>query len=243
MTAPGYREVPPHPALRPFVECCWCALGPAGAGAHDVLPDGCVDFLIDRAAGAGWLIGAMTKKHAFVPARDVAIAAVRFRPGGARAFVGHDLDAFTDGRAELALLGGHLRELALRALDARSAEATVDALQRALLSLLPDRPADAVAHALAGLVADPASFRVDEAAAAVGITRQHLAREVRRRTGLSPKELAAILRFRRACAALRSPAPLAAVAADNGYADQAHLARSVRRFAGATPGAVRRGGA
>jgi len=243
VTAPGYCEVPPHPALRPFVECCWLAAGPAAAGAHEVLPDGCVDFLIDRAAGAGFLIGAMTKKHAFVPLRDVAIAAVRFRPGGARAFVGQDLDAFTDDRAELGLLGGRLRELAARALDARSVAGTVEELQRALLSLLPDRPRDAVAHAIERLVADPASFRVDAAAAAVGITRQHLAREVRRRTGLSPKELATILRFRRALPALRSPAPLARVAAECGYADQAHLARSVRRFAGVTPGAVRRGGA
>ena len=48
----AYRELQPHPALRAWVECYWMRREGAGeARAQRVLPDGCADFLFDRAAG------------------------------------------------------------------------------------------------------------------------------------------------------------------------------------------------
>jgi hypothetical protein len=80
----AYRELAPHAALRDRVECYWIAAG--DRDARDVLPDGCVDFLFDAAAGAAGarLVGAMTRPLA-VPAGSSDLVAVRFRPGGAAA--------------------------------------------------------------------------------------------------------------------------------------------------------------
>ncbi|WP_174531163.1 helix-turn-helix domain-containing protein, partial [Micromonospora maritima] len=53
--------------------------------------------------------------------------------------------------------------------------------------------------------------------------------------GYGPKTLARILRMRRALDLAHAGAPLAEVAARTGYADQAHLTRDVREFAGMPP--------
>jgi AraC-like DNA-binding protein len=51
--------------------------------------------------------------------------------------------------------------------------------------------------------------------------------------GYGPKTLARILRFRRLQAL--APAPLAELALDAGYADQAHMTAEVTRLAGVPP--------
>ena len=50
--------------------------------------------------------------------------------------------------------------------------------------------------------------------------------------GYGPKTLARILRMNRALALARGGTPFATVAAQAGYADQAHLARDVKDMAG-----------
>jgi len=60
--------------------------------------------------------------------------------------------------------------------------------------------------------------------------------------GLPPKSAARVLRFAALVRRLRAGGPAlswAALAADAGYADQAHLTRDVRRCAGLTPTALR----
>ena len=58
--------------------------------------------------------------------------------------------------------------------------------------------------------------------------------------GYGPKTLERVLRFQRLLALARSDrqAGLAALAADAGYADQAHLSREVRALCGITPSAA-----
>ncbi len=79
--------------------------------------------------------------------------------------------------------------------------------------------------------------RVDEIADDVGWSRQHLRRRFRAHVGLNPKETARILRFDASVRRLkaRPDASFAAVAADCGFSDQAHLTNEWTRLAGCTP--------
>ena len=88
---------------------------------------------------------------------------------------------------------------------------------------------------------DPEPIGLNEAAAALGVHRAHLARVFRQGTGTTLGEYQRLRRLRRTLQALRSGTSrgLAELAADAGYSDQSHLTRSVRAAAGLPPGALR----
>jgi transcriptional regulator GlxA family with amidase domain len=79
-------------------------------------------------------------------------------------------------------------------------------------------------------------------AAAMRVSPRALRRRFASAAGVAPKRW---LRLSRLDGVLRDPAladprqSLARLAAEHGYADQAHLAREVARFTGATPSALR----
>jgi len=77
---------------------------------------------------------------------------------------------------------------------------------------------------------------VEQLARQVDWSRKHLAQRFGAEIGLSPKAVARIARFNRAQAIARQGGDgWAEIAAACGYADQAHLIRDFREFAGATP--------
>jgi AraC family transcriptional regulator len=85
------------------------------------------------------------------------------------------------------------------------------------------------------------SVRLGELAAAVGVSPTHLARAFRVHYGLSVGEYGRRLRLEAAAAELAcSDRPLAAIAAEAGFADQSHFTRLFTRYAGTTPARYRR---
>ncbi|WP_327072886.1 helix-turn-helix domain-containing protein [Kitasatospora purpeofusca] len=106
----------------------------------------------------------------------------------------------------------------------------------------PDRAVERAVVALGR----PEGVRLPDLAAELGLSERQLRRRVTDAVGYGPKTLQAVLRFRRAVARARSGGGgsgegagavpgLAAVAAQAGYADQAHLTREVRRWSGVSP--------
>jgi AraC-like DNA-binding protein len=92
------------------------------------------------------------------------------------------------------------------------------------------------------LLSDPSSaLRIADIARAVGWTERHLRNRVTAGVGLSPKVAARVVRFDHARRLLQRQVRcgrgfrLADLAATCGYADQAHLAREFRDFAGCSP--------
>lgn len=84
--------------------------------------------------------------------------------------------------------------------------------------------------------------RVADLARALGTTTRTLSRVVRQQTGLTPKWLIECRRLQVAATTLHAePATdLATLAADLGYADQAHFTRRYRQVVGETPDRTRR---
>ncbi len=80
------------------------------------------------------------------------------------------------------------------------------------------------------------SVRVDVLSQEVGWSRRHLSAQFGAEFGLGPKQVGRVLRFQRSRSLLLArEMSLAEVAADCGYADQAHLTREWRDSAGYTP--------
>lgn len=94
----------------------------------------------------------------------------------------------------------------------------------------------AVEWALRRLRAAGGDIRIQALADRLGWSRRHLVRRFHEQVGLSPKTVARVLRFERATALLADGSrPLARIAADAGYADQAHLTREIRALVRCAP--------
>jgi AraC-like DNA-binding protein len=236
----GYREHLPHPALRPYVDRFWVrapAHSPEAPTLTHVLPDGCVDVIVNLETGAARVVGTMTRAVTFANA-GARLAAVRFRPGAAWSFLRLPLHELTD-RALPA------RDCKLEwlepPLDDPEPLSAVAALERVLLARLPSLPERnrLVTRAVRRLF-EPSRPSIAELVRDTGRSRQYLDRVFRERVGIGPKVLARVARLQQAVYTLQSVTHvnLASLAVELGYFDQAHMARDFRLLAGVSAGQV-----
>ncbi|GIH06558.1 AraC family transcriptional regulator [Rhizocola hellebori] len=188
-----------------------------------VLPDGCMDLIWTD----GTLIVAGPDTHAHSSGEPATYAGLRFAPGMGPAVLGVPAAALRDQRVPLAQLwpAARVRRLADRV---TGADNHLAALEDVAAQVMP--PSD---PALALIVKSlDAGAGVAQTAALLDMGERRLHRRCLDAFGYGPKTLARILRMNRALALARAGTPFATVAAQAGYADQAHLARDVKDMAG-----------
>jgi AraC-like DNA-binding protein len=235
-----YREIAPPPRLADRVECFWTSQEPAGQ-LHRVLPDGCADILFTRTSGGRLTleaVGPMTcyRDHQAAPGQFH--FGVRFRPGMWHDVLGVQADRIVDAVLPLEdLWGSRARRLADPLAEAASAEQCVCLVE----SILPMPSNGPVERTLAFLERARGCAALDDLARHAGMSTRQFRRLCLEKTGLSPKLLARVLRFRHAVSRIEPAAGDATVALDCGYYDQAHLIRDFREFAGQPPGRLKRG--
>jgi AraC-like DNA-binding protein len=120
--------------------------------------------------------------------------------------------------------------------------ATVAAVcRRATASPRTPRDAARVADVARRLIDDAplADVTADDLAAATGRTRYAVYRAFRSAYGLAPSDYQRQLRLRAARQLIAQGRPLSDIAAQTGFADQAHLTRWFGRYYGITPGGYR----
>ncbi|MEU9734393.1 helix-turn-helix domain-containing protein [Streptomyces sp. NPDC048002] len=204
------------------------------AGDGRVLPDGCMDLLWHD--GRLIVAGPDTRAHS-TEGEEGRWYGVRFRPGGAPAFLGVPAHELRDRRVDLGELWPAAEVRRLRDRVAGPADLAT-ALESAVLERAPE-PDPALGHLVAALAAGrPVAATADE----LGLGARRLHRHSLAAFGYGPKTLARILRFRRALELARAGVPFAETAARTGFADQAHLAREVKDLAGVPLGALLGGG-
>lgn len=234
----GYRELSPPPGLEALVACVWVS--------HDravrVLPDACVDVI--HSDGRLVVAGPATAVDHAPATPGQPRVGVRFRVGAAGAALGLPAGELRDQGVGLDELWGRS---AVRAIEDRVARAATraDALLALIGGLAPQMPApeDAdheVRRAVLALNrADGPPPDLARLARLVGLSERQLRRRFEAAVGYGPATLARVLRFQRflrlAGATPRPQPSLARLAADAGYADQAHLAREARRLTGLPP--------
>jgi AraC-like DNA-binding protein len=95
-------------------------------------------------------------------------------------------------------------------------------------------PALRAARAAMRLCAQPAAA-IDDLADGVHVSRRQLERDFGHWIGTSPRHLAQVSRVQAVSRKAHAGASLADIAADTGFADQAHMTRVVRQLTGLTP--------
>ncbi|HEV7806601.1 MAG TPA: helix-turn-helix transcriptional regulator [Solirubrobacteraceae bacterium] len=232
-----YREHPPPPALAPWVQCAWQRSGDGGSPIR-VVPDGCIDVVWIEGSGTQ-VVGPNTIAFLVPLAAGARVAGVRLHPGAAPALLDVDAAALRDGRLAIDDAWGDDGRRLAEALDEHDDRCDV------LLSALARRaataaPPDALVRAAIARLLVP-RLAVARLARELGVSERQLRRRFDATVGYGPRRLARVLRLGRALAAAHAGEELGRVAADAGYADQAHFAHDCRSLAGASPSALLHG--
>ncbi|MGW5748644.1 helix-turn-helix domain-containing protein [Amycolatopsis sp. NPDC003861] len=219
-----YVERLPVPALAGVVRTVWVQRTGDEPYVQRHLPTGGVELHFP-VGGRPRLLGPLTSARLeVIPARTTLVG-VRYLPGAAPPLP-VPLDELVDQHLDLADLwseADRLTEAAsgpIEVLQARLPRKAVDPLvAEAVRRLMPWRPVD-----------------IDGLAGHLALSPSQLRRRCLQAVGVAPKTLQRTLRFQGflalAQAGAGSPAGLAA---DTGYADQAHLSRECLRLTGLTP--------
>lgn len=250
---PSYSEQPPAASLTRWVECVWRLQSDSAVSGHRVPPDGCLDIVYDREHGLR-AIGTMTQEQRFDFPEGVSMAGIRFQPGMAGTFLGISPAALTDGSAPLEdLWDRRAHELKVKVEDARSIQ---DAMRILLSSLpMPEPAPNPVQKAIEAIAAANGNADLDSVARQANLSPRQFRRRCLEESGLGPKHLCRVLRFRHACQIARAAGHLnmrqlnmgqqnmdrlnwSAIALEAEYFDQAHFIRDFRSFTGLTPMAV-----
>src|SRR4051794_22123658 len=234
-----YCEIAPAPRLAGSVESFWTVRIAEPEPLYRVLPDGCADIVLTRDGDRGEIaaIGPMTSYRDFVQPAGRILIGVRFRPGMWTAQVGVPGDHMTDAIVPLDdIWGKRARELQERLTGSESLDRCVRILEGALPAAAEPTP---MQKALAWMAKNHGCVSIDDLAAQAGLSARQFRRLCVELTGLTPKFLARVLRFRRALQHVHAhPCAFARLALDCGYYDQAHFINEFRELSGRTPAAV-----
>jgi len=171
---------------------------------------------------------------------------LRFRTGGLRPFLNEPVAALTGRRVSAAILKGQDEATLEAAILGREChERMIRAAEAVLEPWLPtpDRTVELVCSIVARIRRDGGPRRAEALASEFGMSLRTLQRMFREYVGVSPKWVIRRYRLQEAASLLAqsNEIPLAALASDLGYFDQAHLASDFRRLFGCAPAQYRDG--
>ncbi|MCX7303273.1 MAG: helix-turn-helix transcriptional regulator [Hyphomicrobiales bacterium] len=164
---------------------------------------------------------------------------INFTPLGARRFFGLPMSELADRMVTLDdALGAEGHALREELGDVPDWDRRFDIAERFVLARLhkAGEPTAEVVWAYNRIATSGGRARIASIADRIGWSRKHLAKRFADEVGLGPKTVSRIVRLNRALCAWRTgEAGWAGIAADCGYADQAHLVRDFTELAGTTP--------
>jgi AraC-like DNA-binding protein len=185
------------------------------------------------------LTGMMTTARRMRTRANSGVLLARFRPGGAAPFLDqplHELFGTTAALDDL-MPRAEVDRLQAQVSEATGDQARVAALEAFLVARLGTRAPDpVVAAAVRALEEVHGAVQIRALARALGISQDPLEKRFRRAVGASPKQLASLLRLRRAIDGYRPGLSLTRLAQEAGYFDQSHFIRAFRAATGESPG-------
>jgi AraC-like DNA-binding protein len=252
-----YNRYTPSYPLCDVVEYLWCMTDGPTHSAERILPGGTTELVFNlqdngiqvcdplgrnsdvRLVGPV-VSGPYSRAFDIDASRHRAMLGVHFKPGGARALLGIPLRELVDTHVELAQLWTTgVDTLRARVCEARSDAERFRSVEAELTARLsPDRvPRAPLATAVAALATGMSQPPIGTLAERTGLSHRAFIRQFTTEVGMTPKSFARVRRFHVAVTRIKPDRTQtwSEFAADCGYADQAHMIREFRSFAGMTP--------
>jgi methylphosphotriester-DNA--protein-cysteine methyltransferase len=249
--------VPLHPALTDYVESIVCEahwIDPAGSPAlYGVPPTPCpvLGFQYrgrlavlrdggDELLAPGGVTGVQTTIAHYRTVAETGTILVIFRPYGAFTVLDTAMHALARTHVPLVdiISPPQVDQILEQLAAAREDGARAQVVQSWLLHRVAraaHTPHPGVRAAVDRLLASHGADRIDHLAAELALNRRQLERLFKQQIGVSPKEVASLARFAWTLRRVSRERPGASLAAEAGYADQAHLIRDFGARVGMPP--------
>ncbi len=240
--------LPVSEPLNGIVTAYWQVLGdPPQVPSSAILPDGHVELVFNLGDSVGLsgpayrgdqparaVVGPLTSAVRLEYRGPVNTFGIRFHPARGAAFLGKSAVSLAEKILPLPDVSTKLDET-LKSLLAANWRAEMEscraALDRVLIDQLASSPAadPAIAAVVDQLAASEAMPPIAEIARELGLSSRQLQRRFLAAVGLPPKQFVRVSKLWQ-IASMRPPETWAALAAEHGYADQAHMVREFRAF-------------
>jgi AraC-like DNA-binding protein len=243
-----YQEHSAPENLRRHIACVW-RLSDANprAGINTIYPDGRCELIV-QLKGRSRLWDAIDGWHEQAPTLFAAqrVTAVQFEPVGvlddvgirlqpaASTLVTRDLAPLRDRVVDLAALDAPLSAALTLAAREFAAGKPAPLWERLAVLCAASTLDEKVESAAARLDADGGQTKIEALARAASLGVRSLQMRFLASVGLTPKEFAGVQRLQATLRALDGEAPLADLATDAGFSDQAHATREIKRVTGLT---------
>lgn len=239
----GHQRILPGRALQPFVAHFWTVRWSLAAPRMvATLPHPSVHIVFQENDGVrrAEVTGVHTKRFERELSGDGSVFAVKFLPGAFSVSMNGPLSRLRERTVPVAAVFGEAGdEWAAKVFSEPSLEGRMQLCTRFLASRLAPLSSDAarVRDLALRMETDRTLLRASDAAATLGMDLRTLERAFRRWVGVTPKWVIQRYRLHEAAERLKSSlaVSLAGLAAELGYADQAHFARDFSRMIGQTP--------
>jgi AraC-like DNA-binding protein len=251
-----YNTYAPSGDMANFIKCFWTLEAPADEHPEKqrIVPDGCMEMIfhygdkykqyLDETSAIiqprCFVFGQITSPLDIAPTGATGIFAVRFHPDGFTPFASQPIHAMENRAVPLEELfgqeGGQLANAVLKASGTPERIATVQGFLEQRLTL--PQTIDCIAKkSVAAMLELNGQVQVDELSERLNINRRQLERRFASVIGLSPKQLAKIIRLQATLKMLDNKhfTSLTSLAYENGYFDQTHFIKDFKEFTGVSP--------
>jgi AraC-like DNA-binding protein len=216
-----------------------------------ICPDGCTEIILHLGnpmlqvvngrllpQARYLLVAQMDGPVTVVPTGRVAMVGARLHAGALHRLLPTAQDRLAGQILDLDTVWQEWTRRTVEQVSAAAPDCALDVFERALEALVPTEASSDMDRGLDSTVswlqASGGQVSIERLACHVGISRRQFERRFSEHVGVSPRLFGRIVRFQRVFRLLGTESG-ASIAARCGFADQAHLVREVRRFAGVTP--------
>ncbi|MEM9300595.1 MAG: AraC family transcriptional regulator [Pseudomonadota bacterium] len=252
----NYVEFEPPGDLKNHVLCLWRLRdGAPEHNAQTVYPDGRCELMVHLGTPmarhrpeTGWVpqapvlfAGQLTRAIRLAARGPLDCVGVRIRPEASAGMAGTAVAALRDHVVDLAGVDAAFAGALARGAATLASGDDPEALHEILRDRCTRSPVDpAIVVAVEQIDATLGQVTVSDLAAATGLAARTLQTRFLAAVGLPAKTYARIVRLQATIDALdRGEAPIAAVAVDRGFADQAHATREITQVTGLPPARLR----
>jgi len=251
-----YQTFEPHKDLSAFVKCYWVLKIPKQSHPQRqrIVPDGCIEMIFTPGEPVkrylpddsyilqprAMVLGQITEPLYIEPIGRVDVFSVRFYPGGFMPFVTLPLTDMENRDVELEeLFGKDGVSLEHNVLGAGTTSERIQHVETFLLDKLKDAKTihHIVKSTVDAILSSGGRLSVEQVSKEVVASRRQLERRFSSAVGLSPKQLAKIIRLQTALKMLLNgeATSLTDLSYENGYYDQAHFIKDFKEFTGLSP--------